>query len=208
MMTEHHDGHHLPHGGALRTEDVARALEKPEYRLDGPFKVTGRARYVGDVQLPGTLFARFLLSPHPHARIASIDTSAARAVPGVHAVITGKDIGLRYFGRVLYDWPVLAYDRVLFVGERVAAVAAETREAAEEAVGRIEVQYEELPAVFDAEEALADGAPIFHPDGASYFFTGKRPPMPHPNLQGYAFAQKGEEEIERVFAQAYRVVED
>src|SRR5581483_841706 len=153
-MTEHHNGHDAPIGGALRTEDVTRALEKPEYRLDGPYKVSGRARYVGDVQLPGTLFAKFLLSPHPHARIVSIDTSAAKAVPGVHAILTGRDIGPRLFGRVLYDWPVLAYDRVRYVGERVAAVAAETRDAAEEAVGRIQVEYEELPAIFDPEEAL------------------------------------------------------
>ena len=63
-MTEHHNGHDKPHGGALRTEDVSQALEKPEYRLDGPYKVSGRARYVNDVRLPGTLFAKFLLSPY------------------------------------------------------------------------------------------------------------------------------------------------
>jgi CO/xanthine dehydrogenase Mo-binding subunit len=208
-MTEHHNGHDVPHGGALRTADVALALEKPEYRVDGPYKVTGRARYVNDVRLPGTLFAKFLLSPLPHARIRSIDTTAAKAVPGVHAVLTGQDIGLHYFGRVLYDWPVLAYERVLFVGERVAAVAAETVEAAEEAVKLIDVDYEELTPVFDAEEALAPGAPIFHPNGADYSFSaGKRPAMPHANLQGYSSHQKGEADIERVFAQAYKVIED
>ena len=95
------------------------------------------------------LYARFLMSPYPHARIGGIDTSAAKAVPGVHAVLTGRDVGPRRFGRLLFDWPVLAWDRVLFVGERVAAVAAETREAADEAIGLIRVEYEELPAVFD-----------------------------------------------------------
>src|SRR4029434_10255011 len=91
----------------------------PEYRVEGPLKVTGRARYSADVSLPGMLWARFLMSPVPHARIVSIDASAARAVPGVHAVLTGQDVGPRRFGKVLYDWPVLAYERVRFVGERV-----------------------------------------------------------------------------------------
>src|SRR5947207_6426587 len=111
---------------AVLTEDAASVLEIPEDRLDGTLKVSGRARYVNDVHLPGMLWADFLMSPHPHARIVSIDTSAAKAVPGVHAVITGQDIGPRLFGRALFDWPVLAYDRVRFVGERVAAVAGET----------------------------------------------------------------------------------
>src|SRR6266540_2180331 len=140
-------------------------LAQPEYRVEGPLKVTGRARYSADVLKQDMLTAKFLLSPHAHARIVSIDTAAAKAVPGVHAVLTGQDIGPKLFGRVLYDWPVLAYERVLYPGERVAAVAAETREAAEEAVARIEVEYEELPGIFDGEEALRDGAPILHPDG-------------------------------------------
>src|SRR5919197_2395609 len=144
-------------------------FDVPEYRLDGPLKVTGQARYTADVQLPGLLRARFLLSPHPHARIVSIDTVAARAVPGVHAVLTGADIGERRFGRYLYDWPVLAYDHVLFVGERVAAVAAKTREVAEEAVARIQVEYEELSPVFDLEEALLDDAPVLHPAPEGYY---------------------------------------
>src|SRR5947208_2221615 len=113
--------------------DAAAVFGRDEYRVEGPLKVTGRARYSADLQLPGTLWARFLSSPVPHARILSIDTSAAKALTGVHAVLTGQDVGLRRFGRILYDWPVLAYDRVLFVGQRVAAVAAETRDLAEEA---------------------------------------------------------------------------
>lgn len=191
------------------TPEAARIFEEPEYRVEGPLKVTGRARYTSDVGLPGMLYARFLLSPHPHARIISIDTSAAKAVPGVHAVLTGQDIGDRRFGRYLYDWPVLAYDRVLFVGERVAAVAAETREAADEAVSRIQVEYEELPAVLDFDEALADDAPLLHPAPEGYYYlTGQRPARPHQNLQGYKLVQKGEPDIERVFARAYRVFED
>jgi CO/xanthine dehydrogenase Mo-binding subunit len=188
-------------------QDVSDLLATPEMRVEGALKVGGRARYVADVHRPGMLWARFLLSPVPHARIAAIDTAKAKAVPGVHAVLTGADIGPRRFGRAIQDWPVLAYERVRYVGERVAAVAAETREAAEAAVALIAVDYEELPAVFDAEAAMAPDAPILHPDAAEY--AGERPGAPiHPNVQAHAFVQKGEPDIERVFAQADLVVED
>ena len=191
------------------TPEAARVFDEPEYRIEGPLKVSGRARYTGDVRLEGALWAKFLMSPHPHARIVSIDTTAAKAVPGVHAVLTGADIGLRRFGRVLYDWPVLAYDRVRFVGERVAAVAAETRDAAEEAVRLIQVEYEELPAIVDIEDALRDDAPILHPDPSGYHYSmGKRADRPHPNMQGRDVSAKGDEDIDKVFAQAHRVFED
>ncbi|HXF83520.1 MAG TPA: xanthine dehydrogenase family protein molybdopterin-binding subunit [bacterium] len=207
-----HDGHGSSHGehgsvGVL-TPEVAEILGTPEYRIEGPQKVSGRARYTGDVRLPGMLWAKFLLSPYPHARILSIDTSAARSVPGVHAVLTGQDIGLRLMGRWIYDWPVLAYEKVRYVGERVAAVAAETPEAAQEAVNRIVVEWEELPAVFDAEEALRDDAPILHENPEQYWTAGRRGPLPHKNVQGYARAQKGDPDIDRIFAEAYLVVED
>src|SRR5690349_11880086 len=112
------------------TPDMARIFESPDYRLEGRLKVTGGARYAGDVILPGMLWARFLKSPFPHARIVSIDTSEAQKLPGVHAVLTGEDVGHRRFGRYLFDWPVLAFDRVLYAGERLAAVAADTKDAA------------------------------------------------------------------------------
>ncbi|MBM2810607.1 MAG: Ald Xan dh protein [Chloroflexi bacterium] len=193
----------------MLTEDAARIFEAPEYRIEGPLKVSGRARYTADVKVPDALIAKFLLSPLPHAHIVSIDTSAAKAVPGVKAVLTGADIGLKLFGRVLYDWPVLAVDQVRFAGERVAAVAAETREAADDAIKLIQVEYEDLPSVFDAEEALRDGAPLLHPDPSGYFYgMGKRGDRPNLNLQGYELVKKGEEDIERVFASAHRVFED
>jgi len=190
------------------TREAADILEVPEVRVDGVLKTTGRARYTRDLRLPGMLWARFLMSPHPHARIVSIDTSAARAVPGVHALVTGEDIGRRRWGSPVADWPVLAYDRVRYVGERVAAVAAETPEAAEEAVGLIQVEYEELPAVFDAEEALRPDAPLIHPDWERYYPQGGAPKTPHPNAFSYNVFNKGEEDIERLFAQAHLVVED
>src|SRR5439155_13995346 len=91
---------------AVLTEDAAAVLGVPEDRLDGSLKVSGRARYVNDVQLPGTLWADFLMSPHPHARIVSIDTAPALAVPGIHPVLTGRDIGPTMFGRSVFDIPV------------------------------------------------------------------------------------------------------
>jgi len=205
-----HNGSHEDHGGGVGvlTPDIAQTLATPEYRLEGPLKVSGRARYTGDVQLPGMLWAKFLLSPFPHARIVSIDTSAAKKVPGVHAVITAQDIGLKLMGRWIYDWPVLAYERVRYVGERVAGVAAETPEAAEEAVNLIDVEWEELPAVFDSEDALRADAPILHPDPGQYWTAGKRAEAPHLNLQGYAKARKGDADINKVFAEAHLVVED
>ncbi|MPZ14818.1 MAG: molybdopterin-dependent oxidoreductase [Chloroflexi bacterium] len=187
---------------------VPTILAEPEWRVEGHLKVTGAARYTSDLHLPGTLHARFLTSPLPHARFRSIDASAARAVPGVHAVLTGGDIGPRRFGKVLYDQPVLAHDRVRFIGERVAAVAAESLEAAEEALGLIEVAYEELPAVFDGEDALRTDAPMLHPDAADYYYAmGDRPPVPHPNLQGYRVHQKGAADLAPLFAHAHRVFE-
>ena len=198
-----------PHGATTLTREAAELLAQPEVRIEGELKVTGRARYTADASLPGMLWAAFAKSTLPHARIVSIDTAAAKAVPGVHAVLTGADIGPHYWGRQLFDWPVLAFERVRFVGERVAVVAAESADAAEEAASRIVIEYEELPAVFDAEEALHDGAPILHPDPSAYLYlAGKRPPVPHPNVQGYRIDQKGEQDIEAAFAQADRVFED
>lgn len=138
-------------------------------RLEGAEKVTGSTQYTADLTLPGTLWGRCLRSPWPHARIVHIDPSRAMQVPGVHAVLTGADVrGIRY-GRRLHDVPVLAEERVRFVGERVAAVAAEDRDAAEEALLLIDVKYEELPAVYEPQDALSDGAPILHPEVNSYY---------------------------------------
>ena len=133
------------------------------------WKVTGQARYSADIDLPGALWGKSLHSPYAHARIVRIDTSAARQVPGVHAVITGADTRAGLWGRAVKDAPVLAYDRVRYSGERIAAVAAENEDIAEHALSLIEVAYEELPAMLEPEEAMRDGAPILHPDFNSYF---------------------------------------
>ena len=143
-------------------------IGQPVPRTDNTGKVTGEARYTSDVLLPGTLWAKTLRSPYSHARIVRIDTSRAEKAPGVRAVLTGNDVRGILYGRRYRDISVLAQDRVRFTGERVAAVAADTLEQAEEALELIQVDYEELPAVFDPIAAVQEGAPIVHPDVARY----------------------------------------
>lgn len=147
-----------------------RYVGKSIPRLDGPEKVTGRARYAGDLALPGMLVGRLLRSPVAHARIVSIDVSRAAALPGVKAVITGRDTpGIKYGNWRLFpdsqDETPLAIDKVRFIGDEVAAVAAIDADVAEEALGLIRVEYEPLPAVFDVKAALAAGAPLVHDEG-------------------------------------------
>lgn len=133
-------------------------------RTDAVAKVTGAAQYVADINLPGMLHAAVLRSPHPHARIISIDTSAAAAMPGVKAVATGADTAKRKWGAFRPDLYPLAIDKVRYVGDEVAAVAAMDGATARAAVDRIAVEYEILPAVLSLDEALAPGAPLVHDD--------------------------------------------
>jgi CO/xanthine dehydrogenase Mo-binding subunit len=143
-------------------------IGQPLPRTDNTGKVTGETRYTSDVLLPGTLWAKTLRSPYSHARILRIDTSRAEKAPGVRAIITGKDVSGILYGRRYRDISVLAQDRARFLGERVAAVAADTLEQAEQALDLIQVDYEELPAVFDPLIAANPGAPIIHPDLHTY----------------------------------------
>lgn len=131
-------------------------------RVDAAEKIRGEARYVGDMSIPGMLHGRVLRSPLPHARIVSIDTSAALARPGVVGVLTGADLMDidPYFGHAIRDRPIVAIDEVRFVGEPVVAVAAVNEATAEAALADIAVEYEELPVVGTIEEALAPDAPL------------------------------------------------
>ncbi|WP_142848640.1 molybdopterin cofactor-binding domain-containing protein [Telmatospirillum sp. J64-1] len=132
-------------------------------RLDAPSKVTGALKYAGDMTMPGMLHLQVLRSPHAHARIVSLDTSEAERMPGVEAVVTSADVpGVDGYGVFIHDQPVLARGKVRFVGDAVAAIAAETVAQARDALEKIKVVYEELPAVFDAEEAMKPGAPLVH----------------------------------------------
>jgi carbon-monoxide dehydrogenase large subunit len=190
---------------------AADLLGTNELRVEGRDKVSGRMQYTADVHRPNMLWAAFTTSPHPHAKIVRIDATAAKAVPGVRAVLTAADIGHRLFGRQLVDWPVLCWDKVRMIGDRVAAVAAETREAAEHAARLVEVVYEELPAVLDPAKALEADAPLIHPDRASYVhvaFAGKEPMrIPHLNVQGINRIAKGESDLAPLFAKAHRTFE-
>ena len=137
-------------------------------RAEGPDKVTGSSEYAADVKRPGMLWGKVLRSPFPHAKILNIDVSRARNLPGVHLVITGADLPDARVGRFLRDIPILANGKVLFAGEKVVAVAAETPELADEALLLVDVEYEPVEAVFDSIDAMLDSAPVLHENMASY----------------------------------------
>lgn len=142
--------------------------DRPFIRPDGRDKVTGQGRYTADLTLTGMAHARFRYADHTHARIVSIDTAAARALPGVFAVITHADVPDVRYGPFVQDRRLFARESVRFEGEVVAAVAAATPELAERAAALVEVVYEPLPAVHDLELALAESAPLVHPEWAGY----------------------------------------
>ena len=137
-------------------------------RTDAVEKVTGSAQYAEDVRLPRMVYGALVRSPLPHARILSIDTSEAASHPDVRAIVTGRDIEMGYYGYELHDQRVFALEKVRYLGEPVAAVAAATPDAAREAAALVQVEYEELPAVFDPEQAMHKDAPLVHDDPNAY----------------------------------------
>jgi CO/xanthine dehydrogenase Mo-binding subunit len=143
-------------GGAKVGSQIGRSLP----RLEGRDKVTGRAEYTHTMRLAGMLYAKIFRSTVAHGRIKSIDTSAAKRVPGVYRIITADDIAkvipAPYYGPAFHDQPILAVDKVHFVGEPVAVALAADPHVAEEAAQLIAAEYEELPAVFDEVEAAAN----------------------------------------------------
>jgi CO/xanthine dehydrogenase Mo-binding subunit len=188
------------------------AIGKSVQRVDALEKVTGVAKFTSEeaLALPGMLYGRVLFSSLAHAKILNIDTSAAERVPGVKAVLTGKDAPLHRAGHVIDDRHVLCKERVRFIGDSVAVVAATSEEAASEAVGLIKVEYEELPAIFDVEEAMKPDCPVvLHPDLAKY----GRPSMPHlgrdltgPNVHTHHKVRKGN--VEEGFKMADLIIEN
>ena len=173
-------------------------------RGEGPDKVSGKAVYAADVSLPGMLWGKVLRSPYPYARIARIDISKAKALPGVHAVVTGADMPDSKIGRRMVDMPVLAQGVVRFVGEKVAAVAADDEHIADEALLLIDIEYEELDPVLDAEAAMDADAPALHPEMASY------PGLPQPPSginNTFAHITWGKGDVEQGFAESDLIFE-
>jgi CO/xanthine dehydrogenase Mo-binding subunit len=180
-----------------------RVAGKRLNRIDGVGKVTGRHVYATDFSLPGMLFGKILRSTEARARIVRLDVSKASALPGVRTILTASDLPKIRFGTAVKDRAMLADGEVRFVGEAIAAVAATSLEIAEEAVSLIEVDYETLPAVFDPEEAMEQGAPLVHPQWDQYQAL---PVFDRAgNMSGRCAMVHGD--VEAGFAAAYRVYE-
>jgi CO/xanthine dehydrogenase Mo-binding subunit len=183
-----------------------RTVGKALPRIEGFGKVTGQTKYAADLEFPGLLWAKVLRSPIPHGRIKNIDTSKAKALAGVHAVLTGADVPNVFVGTRVKDQPVLVTDRVRFVGDAVAAVAAESAAIADQALTLIDVEYEELPGVYDPEEALKPSTPLIHEDRTKYKNAPKIPDgMSSHNLQSYTQWKHGD--LKAAFKNAARVFE-
>lgn len=144
------------------TINIPKAVRKEFQDAEVWAKATGKAVYGIDLNYPGMLYGKILRSPHPHARIKNIDVSGAEAMPGVRAVLTGSGLQCKPFGIVVDDEMPLAVDRVRYIGDELAAVAAVNQKIAERALEAILVEYELLPAVYEPNEALFDGAPQLH----------------------------------------------
>jgi len=176
-------------------------------KVDGVKLVTGRPAFTDDIHLQGMLIGKILPSTRAHARIKNIDTSKAKALPGVHAVLTYRDVPRVPHTTAGQAWPepspkdtYLLDSKVRFVGDRVAAVAAESRAIAEEALRLIEVEYEDLPPVLEIEQAMAPGAPVIHdePDSTGIHDASR-------NIAGYIFKEIGS--VERGFREADYIFE-
>lgn len=179
----------------MNENEVLDVIGKPYPKKDARIKVTGECRFAGDISVPGMLHGKMLRSPHAHARIRRIDTSKAEELKGVRAVVTGKDFPGILYGNFMHtrDYLPLAIDRVRYIGEEVAAVAADDEDTAWEALDLIEVEYEELPGVFDPEEAMKEGAPLLYDDKPG-------------NLSSKSEWEFGD--IEKGFKESYLVKED
>ncbi|MDO9217860.1 MAG: molybdopterin-dependent oxidoreductase, partial [Lacisediminimonas sp.] len=194
--------------------DVKELQSNTEARSDYLEKVTGAAKFASDLVIPGMLHGRILRSTVPHGRIRSIDISAALAMPGVVAILTGADLarlpgGSPFWGLSLKDRPVIAIDRVRYVGDPIAAIAAVDEFSAEEALDAIMIDIEPLPYVTTSAEAMEAGAPILHDNMTAlgdFYFRGKATPVAGSNIfQDYAY-ESGQPE--QAFARAHRIFED
>jgi len=175
-------------------------------RLDVIEKVTGRAVYGDDLEFQNLLYGKVLRSKHAHAKILNINIEKAKHLPGVKAVVTGKDISSVLGGEAIMDYPFLAIDKVCYVGEPVAAVAAINEEIAEEALDLIEVIYEELPAIFDPLKAMEEDAPLIHENMNSYKHIPVIKPIENSNVCHHVQFVNGD--IDRGFKESDYIFED
>ncbi|MCJ7623165.1 MAG: molybdopterin-dependent oxidoreductase, partial [Anaerolineaceae bacterium] len=174
-------------------------------RVDVYEKITGAAIFTDDIQFGNKLLhARIKRSPYPHARLQSIKTEKAEALPGVKIVVTGEDFPNR-IGLYLSDKHIFARDRVRFVGEPVVAIAAVSEEIAEKALELIEVEYEPLEPVFDPEYGMSSGAPLIHPQLGEYDVVDFIYPVADTNIANHFKIRKGD--VEAVWAKCSEIVE-
>lgn len=186
-------------------ERKLESIGQSPVRLDAREKVTGRTLYAVDLKMAGMLYAKVLRSPHPHARILHIDATKARSLPGVVAVVTGKDFP-GSLGATVQDQSFLAGDKVRFVGDAVAAVAAVNLDTAEEALSLIHVEYELLPALFDPVEAMKSREVLIHENLSQYAVASGIFPVPGTNICNHFKLRKGDPE--RGFNESDLVLED
>ncbi len=191
----------------LENSDPARLayVGKDTARSEGLEKITGSARYVSDMELPGMLYAQVKKSPHARAKIKKIDVSKAEALPGVRAVLTGAELDYR-LGLYIVDKDILAKGEVRHYGEAVAAVAADTLSIAKQAVDLIDVDYEVLKPVLSHMDALEEGAALVHPDLGSYdFVEAAFTPKPGTNIANLTKLRKGD--VEKGFEDSAWIVD-
>jgi CO/xanthine dehydrogenase Mo-binding subunit len=196
--------------GKELTEKIPSPIGESVPRIDGYEKVTGAAQFADDLQFgAGLLYARIKRSPHPHALIKRIDTSKARALPGVKVVVTGEDFP-GYIGLYLQDRFIFCRDRVRYVGDPVAGVAAVSEEIAEKALDLIEVEYEVLEPVLDPEYGASPKAPLLHPDLGKYTVAPFIFPEPGTNISNHFKIRKGDvdsawKQCDVIIERSYRV---
>jgi len=187
-----------------------KVVGKPHPRLDGPETVTGRATYTVDVVLPSMLHAKLFRSSVPHAKIRRLDASRARALPGVLAVLTAGDVTRKRFGFTVQDEEIFASEKVRYVGDVIAAVAAVDEPTAEQAIDLIDCDYEELPAALTPDEALQENAPLVHDQLAAYRLNSALArdwhPVPGTNIAHQTVYSKGD--IDLGFAEADEIFDD
>jgi CO/xanthine dehydrogenase Mo-binding subunit len=188
----------------VQENEAFETIGKSVPHVEAKAKVRGRLQYSSDFSLPDMLWGKILFSERPHARILRLDVSKARALPGVVTVITGSDAPHTRIGSYTRDRLIFATEKVRYAGEPMAAVAAVSEKIAAQAIGLIEVEYEDLPAVFTVEDALQPDAPLVHPAQDDYF--GIYPYVRYGNVSMDAKVSLGD--VDQQFAAADMIIED